>query len=91
MRPVDAFIDSCTKLIHQEQHDGVLWHYTTVEALIKIVQTSSIHLNCYNFMNDQPKDRRRQPSWPDAGTQRSTASTVTRTSNSTTSAARLMT
>lgn len=52
MRPVDAFIDRCATLIHKGAYDGVLWHYTTVDTLVKIVQSGRIHLNCYNFMND---------------------------------------
>jgi hypothetical protein len=52
MRPVDKFIDSCASMIHQNQHGGILWHYTTIETLLKIVQSRSVHLNCYNFMND---------------------------------------
>ena len=60
MNAVDPFIAECSKLIHQEQYDGMLWHYTTIDALLKIVQSGSIHLNCYSFMND-PSEGLRSP------------------------------
>jgi hypothetical protein len=62
MTAADPFIAHCSKLIHQEQYDGVLWHYTTVDALLKIVESGSIHLNCYSFMND-PSEGERSPAF----------------------------
>jgi hypothetical protein len=51
MNTVDKYREQCHELFLQK-HNLILWHYTSVDAAIKIIESSHVRLGCYAFMND---------------------------------------
>jgi len=52
MRSIDEFLDACRPVIERESHDGVLWHYTSLDSLVRIAESSCVHMSSFAFMND---------------------------------------
>jgi hypothetical protein len=53
----EQLFEDCVSLVQIGDSSDVLWHYTSTEALIRILESSSLHLICYRFMNDPSEGR----------------------------------
>lgn len=47
-----ALLGGCSRLIERTECPDLLWHYTSVEAAIKIIKKGSLWLSCHSSMND---------------------------------------
>lgn len=46
----DEVFDRVSTLVSDDSR--IVWHYTSVDTLLKILESQSIHLTCYDFLND---------------------------------------
>lgn len=60
MLPDVTLLDDCAKLVRRQKSEALLWHYTTLEAGLKILESRRVYLTCHNFMND-PAEGARSP------------------------------
>jgi hypothetical protein len=49
---VEHAFQDCVSLVRVAGTSETLWHYTTAEVLLRILDSGSLHLTCYRFMND---------------------------------------
>lgn len=55
---VDRLYEDCISVTHKAYSPGtMLWHYTSLETLIKIIETSTLQLSGFRFMNDPDEGR----------------------------------
>jgi hypothetical protein len=50
--PHDVFVESCLKWLTASSLAQPLWHYTSLESLLRIVETKSLLLTSERFLND---------------------------------------
>lgn len=49
---VERVFQDCVALVRVVGASETLWHYTTAESLLRILDSGCLHLTCYRFMND---------------------------------------